>query len=101
MRWKPLGRTWSRKRLMNSLAASVIVRYRARPLTRRIARVGSETGRLMRDTGHVEGIQAVLPWHLVPLALAGCGTYTLGHHDRRKGSRTRWTRMNCARCRRR
>jgi len=56
MRWKPLGRTWSRKRLMNSLAASVIVRYRARPLTRRIARVGSETGRLMRDTGHVEGI---------------------------------------------
>src|SRR6516164_4384034 len=28
----PFGRTWSRKRLMNSSAASVIVRYRACPL---------------------------------------------------------------------
>jgi hypothetical protein len=34
----PLGRTWSRKRLMNSSALSVIVRYRACPL-RRVRRV--------------------------------------------------------------
>jgi hypothetical protein len=31
---KPFGRTWSRKRLMNSSALSVIVRYRACPLRR-------------------------------------------------------------------
>jgi len=33
-RWNPLGRTWSRKRLMNSSAPSVTVRYRACPLRR-------------------------------------------------------------------
>jgi hypothetical protein len=31
---RPLGRTWSRKRLMNSSGASVIARYRAGPLRR-------------------------------------------------------------------
>ena len=32
--WNPLGRTWSRKRLMNSSGASDIVRNRARPSRR-------------------------------------------------------------------
>jgi hypothetical protein len=34
----------------------------------------------MPDTVHIEGIQADLPWHLVPLAPVGCGTYTVGDY---------------------
>jgi hypothetical protein len=66
-----------------------------------IARMRPQTGRLMRDTVHIEGIQADLPLHLVPLASARCGTYTVGDYGRSNGVRRRWTRMNCARCRRR
>jgi hypothetical protein len=40
-----------------------------------------QPGRLMHDTIHVEGIQSDLLWHLVPLAPAACGTYTVGHYD--------------------
>ncbi|CAH2408319.1 hypothetical protein MES5069_680029 [Mesorhizobium escarrei] len=32
MRWKPLGRMWSRKRRMNSLGSGVMDRYRSLPL---------------------------------------------------------------------
>jgi hypothetical protein len=66
-----------------------------------IARMCPQPGRLMPDTVHVEGIQSDLLWHLVPLAPAGCGTYTVGHYGLSNGIRTRWTRMNCARCKRR
>ena len=34
----------------------------------------------MRDAIHVKGIQADLLWHPGPLALAGFGTYTVGHY---------------------
>jgi len=46
-----------------------------------------QPGRLMPDTVHVEGIEADLLWHLVPLAPAGCGTYTVGHYDLSNGIR--------------
>jgi hypothetical protein len=42
----------------------------------------------MRDAVHVEGIQADLLWHPGPLALAGFGTYTVGHYARKNGVRT-------------
>src|SRR5262249_4539801 len=45
-----------------------------------IARMRPQTGRLMPDTVHIEGIQADLLWHLIPLAPAGCGTYTVSEH---------------------
>jgi hypothetical protein len=57
-----------------------------------------QTGRLMRATIHVEGIQADLLWHLVPLAPPGCGTFTVDDYGRKNGVTTR---MNCARYRRR
>ena len=52
-----------------------------------IARMRPQPGRLMPDTVHVEGIEADLLWHLVPLAPAGCGTYTVGHYDLSNGIR--------------
>ena len=64
-----------------------------------IARMCPQPGRLMPDTVPVEGVEADLLWHLVPLAPAGCGTYTVGHYGLSNGIRTRWTRMNCARYR--
>src|SRR6266566_2160472 len=57
-----------------------------------IARMCPQPGRLMPDTVHVEGVEADLLWHLVPLAPAGCGTYTVGHCGLSNGIRTRWTR---------
>ena len=39
----------------------------------------------MRDAVHVEGIQADLLWHLVPLAPAGRGTYTVEDYGRSNG----------------
>jgi Acetyl-CoA hydrolase/transferase C-terminal domain len=50
-----------------------------------IARMCPQPGRLMPDTIHVEGIQSDLLWHLVPLAPAGCGTYTIGDYGRSDG----------------
>jgi len=77
------------------------------PVVERVVAIGTsrgcvhQPGRLMRDTVHVEGIQSDFFWHLVHLAPAGCGTYTVGHYGLSNGIRTRWTQMNCARCRRR
>jgi hypothetical protein len=66
-----------------------------------ITRVRPQTGRLMRDTVHVEGIETNLPGHQVFLAPAGRGTYTIGDYDRGNGITTQWMRMSCVRCRRR
>jgi hypothetical protein len=51
-----------------------------------IARMRPQTGRLMPDTVHIEGVQADLLRHLVPLAPAGCGTYTVDDDGRSGGS---------------
>jgi len=49
----------------------------------------------------VKRILSDLPWHLVlPLALAGGGTYTVGDYRQRKGVRRSWMRTNCARSKR-
>ena len=42
----------------------------------------------MPDAVHVEGIEADLLWHLVPLAPAGRDTYTDGHYGRSKDEDT-------------
>src|SRR5262249_49850907 len=42
-----------------------------------------QAGRLVPDAIHVESIQAYLPWHLLPLAPAVSGTYTVGDYRRR------------------